>query len=129
MRRAVATFFAISLITVAIGLMSCGEESDPLAPNVALAGKVTNNSGASGAVIVEIDSYLRCVANGTGGYQINIHRDFYVDSLYAWVDKDGNGKYNAGEPFGFYRVANNPSCARSFQVRDSDITNLNFSIP
>ena len=108
--------------------VSC-EEDDPLAPNVALRGRVTNNSGATGAVVVEIDYYLRDTADVAGNFEIKVHQDLLVDSLYAWVDKDGNEKYTNGEPYGFYHSQSAPSRALAFHVRDQDVSNLNFDIP
>jgi hypothetical protein len=106
---------------MAVDLTSC-DEDDPLAPNVALTGKVTNNSGVTGPIIVEVNSpNLRDVADAEGRYEIRVHRDFYVDSLYAWVDNDGNGQFTNGEPHGFYGRC-------PFQVRDIDVVNLNFGI-
>ena len=121
-----ASIVAMVLVLILVG--GC-EEDDPLEPNVSLGGRVANNSGVAGSIIVEVDSYLRCVADAAGRDEMKTHRDFYVDSLYAWVDKDGNGKYDAGEPFGFYAMTSDSRRAQSFQIRDVDITNLNFSIP
>jgi len=115
-------------IVLWIGVTGC-EKDDPLAPEITLSGKVTNSSGQSGPVIVEIEHYLRDTADSEGRFEIRVHQDFFVDSLYAWVDGDGDGRYTRGEPYGFYHGQDNPARARMFQVRDYDISNLNFSIP
>jgi hypothetical protein len=91
-----------------------------LAPSVILSGTVTNNSGVDGAIIVEIDHNLRDTADVLGYFTIIVHKDFIVDSLYAWVDENANSFYDAGEPSGAY--------PQSFHVRNSNIANLNFAI-
>lgn len=112
---------AITLLLVCAFICACSEEDDPLAPSVILSGTVTNNSGVEGQIIVEIDHNLRDVADVLGYFTIIVHKDFIVDSLYAWVDENANSFYDAGEPSGAY-----PS---SFHVRNSNIANLNFTIP
>jgi hypothetical protein len=109
------------MLLISALVCSCGDEDDPLAPEVLLSGTVTNNSGVAGTIIVEIDRNLRDVADVQGHFVIRVHKDFLVDSLYAWVDENANSSFDAGEPNGAY-----PS---SFHVRSSNIGNLNFSIP
>jgi len=108
---------------------SCGSDDNPLSPTVALSGQVTNLSGESGKIIVEIRHDLRNRADNGGRWIIFVHEDFYVDSLYAWVDADANGLYDGGEAFGFYHSAPKPTEALSFHVRNANIPQLNFSIP
>ena len=118
-----------ALVAVCVSVVSCAEEDDPLALSVAIRGIVTNNSGVAGAIIVEIDHNMWSGANSEGHYEIMVRRDFYVDSLYAWVDKDGDKRYTRGEPNGFYHSKDTPGRAKSFQVRDTAVSNVNFEIP
>ncbi|MDD4857475.1 MAG: hypothetical protein PHD74_05130 [Candidatus Krumholzibacteria bacterium] len=121
---------SIGLVILLAMLCSNGcEKEDTLAPNISISGTVTDNSGYAGTIIVEIDYNRRDIANSAGQYSIAIHTDFYVDSLYAWVDRDGNSAYTAGEPFGFYHSSTELDRAKSIHARDSDIGNINFSIP
>jgi hypothetical protein len=121
---------SIGLATLLILVLSCScaKEDNPLEPNVVLSGKVTNSSGASGTIIVEIEYYIRDTADSQGYYALKVHADFFVDSLYAWVDKDGNGKYTKGEPFGFYHSQHDSVHANSFHVRNNDISGLDIDI-
>jgi hypothetical protein len=114
-------FIPLLAIGLFVTLTGCGDEESPLTTDITVSGTVTNNSGESGKIIVEIDYYLRDMANLKGEYAINVHRDFYVDSLYAWVDLNLDNKYNSGEPHGVYPT--------KFQVRNMNVTNLNFTIP
>jgi len=107
-------------------LISC--EDTPVAP-IELRGKVTNGSGEAGSVIVEIDYYLSTVADSSGNFRIEVHRDFLVDSLYAWVDTDEDGDWAEEEPFGFFHTRTDTVHAWSFQCRDQDVKNLSFDIP
>jgi len=108
---------------------SCGSDDDPLSPTVALSGQVSNLSGETGAIIVEIRHDLRNRADNGGRWMIFVHKDFYVDSLYAWVDANGNGLYDGGEAYGFYHSQNEPNKALSFRVRNTNVPQLNFTIP
>lgn len=112
---------AVTMLLVCALVCSCGDEDDPLAPNILLSGTVTNNSGVAGTIIVEIDHNLRDVADVLGHFVIQVHQDFLVDSLYAWVDENSNSFFDAGEPFGEYPT--------SFHVGSSSMGNLDFSIP
>ena len=116
------TFFIRLLLTgLVLAVTGCEDEESPLTTEITISGTVTNNSSESGKIIVEIDYYLRDAANLQGEYEINVHRDFYVDSLYAWVDVNLDSKCNNGEPHGAYPSA--------FQVRNMNVTNVDFSIP
>jgi len=99
----------------------CEDEEAPLTTEITISGKVTNNSSELGKIIVEFDNYLRDVADIQGNFVINVHRDTYVDSLYAWVDVNLDNSYTSGEPHGTY-----PS---GFQVNNTNVTNLDFTIP
>jgi hypothetical protein len=121
--------FGFIALLFAVLFGSCGEDKDPLAPSVSVSGTVTNNSGHSGTIIVEITHNARDIADTSGAYSIAVHKDYYVDSLYAWVDLDGSGTYTAGEPFGFYHSIAYPTDAKSFHVRSSNIIGIDFSIP
>ncbi|MCX5753108.1 MAG: hypothetical protein NTW97_05610 [Candidatus Krumholzibacteria bacterium] len=118
-----------ALFLAALVFIGCDKKEDVLAPSIAVSGKVTNNSGQAGTIFVEIDHNLRDIADAGGLYSIGIHKDFYIDSLYAWVDKDGNSAYTAGEPFGFYHSSADPLRAKAMQARSTNIGNINFSIP
>jgi hypothetical protein len=120
--------FTFGLLLVVV-LSSCGEENDPLATDIVLSGKVTNNSGQSGTVIVEIDHNKRDIADAEGFYAIPLRANFLVDSLYAFADKNKNGVYTSGELFGFYKSSQNSTRAQKIHVRTSDVRNVNFSIP
>ena len=112
---------AVTMLLICVLVCSCGDEDDPLAPDIVLSGTVTNNSGTAGTIIVEIDHSKRDVADVLGHFVIRVHNDFLVDSLYAWVDENSNSFFDAGEPHGAYPT--------SFHVRSSNVGNLNFSIP
>jgi len=120
----------ISLIVILIILMTlylaCSDENDMLDLDNVLSGTVTNNSGVSGTIYVEIQYNLRDVADGSGRWSILVHDDYYVDSLYSYVDVNEDDNYDPGEPFGFY---GGNSTAKGFLVRNMDVSNLNFSIP
>ncbi|UCH84146.1 MAG: hypothetical protein JSW50_00200 [Candidatus Latescibacterota bacterium] len=120
--------WVLIVVVLSCGVTGC-EKDDPLEPNVTLSGQVTNSSGQTGTVIVEIDYYLRDTTDPQGRFEIQVHRDFFVDSLYAWVDCDGDGRCTHDEPHGFYHGKGDSLRARSFQVRDYDISGLNFDIP
>jgi len=107
----------------------CDKKEDLLSPSISVSGKVTNNSGSAGTIIVEIEYNLRDMADTEGQYSIGIHKDFYVDSLYAWVDRDGNNIYTQDEPFGFYRSSAEPLRAKPIHARSTNIGNIDFSIP
>lgn len=102
-------------------IFACSDDDDPVGKNVILSGTVTNSSGIDGSIIVEIDQNFRDVADVLGHFTFVVQQDYLVDSLYAWVDENANAFYDAGEPFGFY-----PS---SFHVGNSNIANLDFTIP
>jgi hypothetical protein len=110
-------------------LASCGEESDPLEPDVAISGRVTNLSGDTGEIYVEISPSKRTKASPAGLYVIQVHRDFYVDSLYAYVDVGANDQYDPGEPYGFLHSSSNPTVALPIHVRDQPVPNVNIEIP
>jgi hypothetical protein len=120
---------ALTVLLAAL-LVGCGEDEDksPLTRNLSLSGKVTNKTPASGSLIVEIDYNLKDVADGEGHWAIPVHQDFLVDSLYAYVDSDGNGSWSNGEPFGFYHSDAQPNRAKSVHVRNSDVPNLDITI-
>ena len=124
--RTLAGFVLLLAMSVCHG---CGEGDDALAPNISVSGTVTNASGYSGTIIVEISRSLRDVASAGGQYSIAIHRDFYIDSLYSWVDRDGNNAYTQGEPFGFYHSSGDPDHAKPIHARDQNVGHVNFSIP
>ncbi|MBN1885077.1 MAG: hypothetical protein JW876_06100 [Candidatus Krumholzibacteriota bacterium] len=117
------------LIVSTMILSACGDENDILEPGNVLSGTVTDNSGMSGTVIVEIDYNIRDIADEDGRWAISVRDFFYVDSLYAYVDVDGDGGYDQGEPFGFYHSADDDTRAKAFTVRNTDVGNLDFSIP
>ena len=119
----------IALIIFMTLHLACSDKNDILAPDNVLSGTVTNNSGVSGTVFVEIQYNLRDVADGNGRWAISVHDDYYVDSLYAYVDVNDDDNYDPGEPFGFYHYAGDNTVAKGFLVRNMDISNLNFSIP
>jgi hypothetical protein len=107
----------------------CEDKEDVLSPSISVSGRVTNNSGYAGTIVVEIDHNLRDRADTGGQYSIGIHKDFYIDSLYAWVDRDGNDIYTQGEPFGFYHSSAEPHRAKAIHARGTNIVNIDFSIP
>jgi hypothetical protein len=106
---------------LAISVLSCEDEEAPLTTEITISGKVSNISSEAGKIIVEFDNYLRDVADLQGNFVINVHRDTYVDSLYAWVDVNLDNRYTAGEPLGAY-----PS---GFQINNTNVTDLDFTIP
>ncbi|MFH1756110.1 MAG: hypothetical protein ABIA59_10465 [Candidatus Latescibacterota bacterium] len=114
-------FTAVLFCSLVVLICSCGDEKDPLSVEVSISGKVTNNSGVVGAIIVEIDYYMRDTAEADGDYSINVHKDLFVDTLYAWVDVNRNASHDPGEPAGSYGTP--------FQVRGSNIGNVDFTIP
>lgn len=128
MMRFIKVLMLFGLVLVSILVFACEKKEDPLALDVTLSGKVTNLSGSKGAIIVEIDHNLRDIADSEGRWAFKVHEDYYVDSLYSWVDTDGNGAYTSGEPYGFYHSESNPSRAKAFLVRNTDVTNLNITI-
>ncbi len=120
----------MALVILMTFLLACSEdEKDFLVPDNVLSGTVTNNSGITGTIYVEIQYNLRDVADGSGRWAISVHDDYYVDSLYAYVDVNGDDNYDSGEPFGFYHAAGEYSTAKGFLVRNMDVSNLDFSIP
>lgn len=50
-------------------------------------------------------------------------------SLYAWVDRNRNRSFEAGEPAGFYRSLTNPNRAQTIHMRSEDVGGIDFSIP
>jgi hypothetical protein len=121
--------FALSFSIAALLMVGCGKDEKPFEPSITISGTVTNNSGVSGTIVVEIDYNRRDVANSRGEYSIKIAKDYYIDSLYAWVDQDKNNRYSPGEPFGFYRSQSEPLRARPIHARGYDIANIDFAVP
>jgi hypothetical protein len=119
------------LLVLLLGiLLSCSDDTeDPFTPSISVSGTVTNNSGVGGTIIVEIDYNRRDLADPDGKYSIGITKEYYIDSLYAWVDQDENDRYTAGEPLGFYHSVSEPERAKPIHARNYDITNINFTIP
>jgi hypothetical protein len=117
------------LLMAALFSHGCEKKETLLSPSISVSGTVANNSGYTGTIVVEIEHNLRDIADSEGHYSIGIHQDFYIDSLYAWVDRDGNGLYTQGEPFGFYYSTAEPHQAKAIHARDADIGNVDFSIP
>ena len=116
------TFFIRLLLTgLVLAVTGCEDEESPLTTEITISGTVTNNSSESGKIIVEFDNYLRDAADLQGNFVINVHKDTYVDSLYAWVDVNLDSKCNNGEPHGAY--------GSGFQINNSNVTDLNFTIP
>jgi len=115
----------VSAFIIAALWLGCSDKNDILAPDNVLSGTVSNNSGITGSVIVEIQYNLRDVADENGRWAISVHDDYYVDSLYAYVDADGDDKYDQGEPYGYYGSGS----AKGFLVKNMDVGNLNFTIP
>ncbi len=122
-RRALTAGLVTALLWI-----GCSEETDPLARTVGVSGKVTNSSAQSGTIIVQIQYNLRDVADSEGRYTIMVHRDFYIDSLYAYVDVNGNGQFDQTERYGFYRSGPNAIHATPIHVRSSDINNIDITI-
>lgn len=118
----------IAVIVLTALLFACSDKDDILAPDNVLSGTVANNSGVTGTIYVEIQYNLRDKADGSGRWAISVHDDYYVDSLYAYVDVNDDDNYDPGEPFGFYHNSGE-SVAKGFLVRNMDVSNLNFSIP
>ena len=126
MRRFPAFICILVVITIFCG---CEEEDELLTLTISVSGTVTNNSGQSGTIIVEIDYNIRDFADGEGHYSIPLHKDYYIDSLYAYVDLDGNKAFSVGEPYGFFHHEDEPNCAQPIHLRSSSLTNINFTIP
>ncbi|HER43420.1 MAG TPA: hypothetical protein ENO08_03065, partial [Candidatus Eisenbacteria bacterium] len=81
-----ATAISVCILVLLLWFSSCEDSEDPLALTISVSGTVTNNSGHSGTVIVEIDYNKRDIADAEGRYSIPLHKDYYIDSLYAYVD-------------------------------------------
>ena len=96
MTEAAKVFLAV-LGAAAVILTACSEENDILDLDKVLSGNVSNNSGITGTVIVEIEHNLRDIADPSGNWAISVHSEYFVDSLYAWVDVDGDKAYDPGE--------------------------------
>jgi hypothetical protein len=119
---------ALSLTVSAAILVSCSED-DPLEPSVSVSGRVTNDSGETGNIWVEITRNKRVKATPAGNYVLPVHKDFYVDSLYAYVDVSANNQYDQGEPYGFYHSSGAPDVARPIHLRSQSVPNVNITIP
>lgn len=121
----------VVILALWVGLYaSCSEDTeDPFALSITVSGTVTNNSGIDGAVIVEIDYDKRDAADPEGDYSIGIRKDYYIDSLYAWVDQDANNRYTPGEPLGFYHSVEDPARAKPIHARNTNISGIDFTIP
>jgi hypothetical protein len=129
MKLHVPARIGLALLAAAVLFNGCGKKEDVLAPSISVSGRVTNSSGQAGTIVVEIDHNLRDIADAGGQYSIGIHKDFFIDSLYAWVDLDGNGAYTVDEPFGFLHSSANPQRAMTMHARSTNIGNIDFSIP
>jgi hypothetical protein len=125
--RVIAT--SVCILALILWLSGCEDKEDPLALTISVSGTVTNNSGYSGTVIVEVDHNIRDVADSEGYYSIPLHNDYYIDSLYAYVDLNQNNAFTVGEPYGFFHYQDEPSLAQPIHVRSSNVTNITFTIP
>jgi hypothetical protein len=127
--RVLAVIVTLTLTVSAAVLMSCSEENDLLEPSIAISGRVTDNSGQSGDVYVEVSRSKRTKVNPNGSYVLPVHKDYYIDSLYAYVDVSGNQQYDQNEPYGFLHSSSNHALAQPIHVRDQSVPNVNIEIP
>ena len=94
--RAIAS--SVCMFVLLLWVFSCEGSDDPLALTISVSGNVTNNSGYSGTVIVEIDYNKRDIADGEGRYSIPLHKDYYIDSLNTKEDQNKNIDCSSREP-------------------------------
>lgn len=56
-----ATAISACILVMLLWVYSCEDSEDPLALTISVSGTITNNSGYSGTVIVEIDYYKEVI--------------------------------------------------------------------
>ena len=127
--RLFTVVFVMLLTVLPVILASCSEKDDPLEPSISISGRVTNNSGESGTVYVEVTRTKKAQATPAGYYLLPVTKDFYVDSLYAYVDVSGNAQCDQYEPYGFLHSSSDPGVALPIHVRDQSVPNVNIEIP